>query len=224
MAKMKTEAPQRGLLSQLVATDHYYVYIHPLFTVPVPHCLVENLEFHCIDLPITLAEYERLAHTNPDPRMWQEIIDSQDSTSPHTHVFMTLSKGTLVNVTGMTVTRTDSVYSHIREFWPSFEDDNATLYAGYSETAPAFRRKGVYTWVHGTIFTWARDNGYRRVVLLEGKDQPGPRSSQDKLGSKVVTETCHITLFSGLRSKYRLHHWVTNPRMVQFLATRVHQL
>ncbi len=73
--------------------------------------------------------------------------------------------------------------------------------------------------MHSMIYAWARTNGFARVVLLEGEDQPGPRKSQDKLGSAVVAETCHITLFSGLRSRYRIQLWVNNPHLVHLLAS-----
>jgi hypothetical protein len=204
------------MVSMLVMRKRYYVYVNSLANVDLMPCGVPDLQFESIEMPITLAQYELLAHSGQDPRQWH-LAPSSDNATPKSFVFVTTSHGTLVNVTGMTVTRQGSVYSQIHTFWPPFREDRSTLYAGYSETAADYRRKGVYTWVHGMIFSWAERNGFERVILLEGEDQPGPRSSQDKLGSSVVAETCHVTLFSGLRSRYRAHVWVTNPCVMRLL-------
>lgn len=214
-----TISHKQVLLSSFATCERYYVYVNSLTSIEQRPCEVADLQLETIELPITLAEYEGLAHSGSDPRDWSGGITSTEC--PHkSFVFVTTSHGILVNVTGMTAPRTGSVYSQIQRFWPRFQDNNVTLYAGYSETAVQFRRRGVYGWVHGMIFTWAKNKGYERIILLEGEDQPGPRSSQDKLGSTVTAETCHVTLFSGLRSKYRAHIWVTSPRLVRLLATR----
>jgi len=217
MQRTAVGTERNGMFSALVIQKHYYVYVNALTSINQMPCGVPDLQFESIEMPVTLAQYELLAHSGQDPRQWH-LAPNSDNASPESFIFVTTSHGTLVNVTGMTVTRHGSVYSNIRRFWPQFNNDPATLYAGYSETAAEYRRKGVYTWVHGTVFSWAKRNGFERVILLEGEDQPGPRSSQDKLGSSVVAETCHVTLVSGLRSKYRAHFWVTNPHVMRLLG------
>ncbi len=217
MQRNTTRAHEGRGLPRLVTWKHYYVYVNALAPVQLPPCSVADLEFACTELPITLAGYERLARSGQNLRLCHGVA-AEGGSRHRTFVFLTTTHGEMVNVTGMTATRTGSVYSQVSSFWPSFRDDDVTLYAGYSETVPEHRRKGVYSWVHGRIFAWARTNGFRRIVLLEGEDQSGPRSSQDKLGSTVVAETCHVTLFNGLRSSCRVHVWVNSRRLVRLLA------
>ncbi len=132
------------LCSQFVIWKHYYVYVNSLSEADSTPASIAGASFTFRKLPITLAEYESVARAGGDLREIP-VGAAPMPNAPRTFVFLAVSDDAVVNVTGMTATRSGSVYSHIRRFWPSVSDDDTTLFAGCSETAPMHRRKGVYS-------------------------------------------------------------------------------
>jgi len=181
----------------------YYIYENNLAELAdaSPACRVDNLTMQAIWLPITLAEYEQLGGQGFDFSVHPDARECQGPADKGTIVFWTTVNGELVNRTGMTTMRKGSAYKDIRKFYPSFVDDSRIAYAGFSETAVEYRRKGVYTWVHAEIFRYFKEKGFSRVILLEGEEQVGPRKVQDRLGSKVVREAQLLNLLPGFRPK-----------------------
>ena len=207
---------QEGFLSLikqiLCIYKTYYIYEMRLNTstgIPDIPCQVSNLTIKPLFIPITLAEYEQLGRKGCDFSARPDIQDYRKGDEGTIVFWTTANNDEFVNRTGMTTMRKGSVYEQIQRFCPSFVDDGHSAYAGFSETAIQHRLKGVYTYVHSKIYRYLSDEGFSRVVLLEGKEQVGPRKAQDKLGAQVLNKAWHLRLL------YLFNFMWTKPKMNQ---------
>lgn len=185
------------LIRLLFSHQLFYLYEKKLDSseeIPIVPCKVDGLAIRPIFLPITLQEYERLGANGLDFSLHPEARDYKNYLDKGTIVFWTTLNGEFVNRTGMTTIGKGSTYEHPQHFYPSFVDDGYTAYAGFSETAVTYRMKGVYSWVHSEIYRFFKEKGLRRVLLLENREQVGPRKLQDRLGAKVLHKVHNIRI------------------------------
>ncbi len=169
--------------------------------IPSLQSKVEGLSIKPVFLPISLQEYEYLGNEGVDFEKVTGAVEYGAGMHDGTIVFLTYKDRMLMNRTGMTLYK-NGAYTYC---CPSGEEKAGTVYAGFSETTKAARNLGIYSFVHSHIFNFVKQMGFKRVVLLESEEQPGPRKVQDKLGAKVLyTIRC-------VRILLLLNYW-TSPK------------
>ena len=211
----KNEGPRAGiratlgLLSRSILLRHRYSLYEKVLDnrVQAAGAMADPIgtRTEAIHLPITLVEFELAARWGFDWGTDPRGVAFGAEQSSGSVVFRTVDGvGRLVNQTGMTLQAEGSVYEHVRRCVAI--GDTRVAYAGYSETAPQFRRRGVYALAHERIYDIFCHNGIERVVLLEGDEQLGPRSAQEKLGAVIRADLSHVRVLGVV------HHWSARVR------------
>lgn len=199
----------RKIRKAFFSTENFYVYEMDLgadVEIPMLQSKVEGLLVKPVFLPISLQEYEYLGNEGVDFEKMTGAMEYGSGMHDGTIVFLTFKDRMLMNRTGMTLYK-NGAYTYC---CPSREEETGTVYAGFSETMKAARNLGIYSFVHSYIFNYLKQMGFKRVVLLESEEQPGPRKVQDKLGAKVLyTIRCTRILLL-------LNYW-TSPRYIRYI-------
>jgi len=185
--------------------ENFYVYevaLNSNIEIPMLESKVEGLRVKPVFLPISLQEYEYLGNEGINFEDVIGAVEYQRGMKDGTIVFLTYKDDKLMNRTGMTLYR-NGVYTYCCPLEKEFKD---TVFAGFSETTKAARKLGIYSYVHSHIFNFLKQGGFKRVILLESEEQPGPRKVQDKLGAKIkYTIRC-------IRVLLLFNYW-TKPRI-----------
>lgn len=176
----------------IFSLEKLYVYeINLGSEIPKLKAKFNDLVVKPIFLPISLSEYEYLGNEGYDFLKHPDALPYQPSMRRGTIVFLTFKDENLMNRTGMTLYRNGAyIKSYPKEF-----DHEGTVYAGFSETTKEARMAGIYSFVHSYIFNYLKEIGFKRVILLESEEQPGPRKVQDRLGATVIYTIYCIRLF-----------------------------
>lgn len=197
-------------LGLLFSYEHFYLYryrLDPSMEIPLVPCKVDSLVMKPIFLPISLQEYELLGTQGFDFSTHPKAQEYKKGLGNGTIVFYTSNDNGLVNRTGMTTYR-NGVYQYV---YPSYLDKGNTVYAGFSETNKEHRLKGVYTYVHSEIYRYLREAGFSEVILLESKEQIGPRKAQERLGAEVLRESYHLRLLFLLNLRWNRPNLYKHP-------------
>lgn len=193
----------RDLLNQakraFFSLDKYYLYAFSLEQNEVPSIQprLEGITMESVFLPISILDYELLGEQGTDFRTLSQARPVEKNSGRGTIVFMGVKDEEIVYRSCISTFR-NAVYEDI---YPKRLDDEFTVYQGFNETKPSYRRKGLYSWAQSQMFSTMKGLGYKTIVMLEPEDQVGPRKVQDRIGSKQLCESfaLRIMVFINFR-------------------------
>lgn len=187
----------------LFSIEKFYVYEMKLdnkIEIPVLNAKIDGLNVRPIFLPISLEEYEYLGKSNANFEKIESACEYRKSLKDGTIVFLTYKGQTLMNRTGMTLYK-NGAYSNC---CPDELGREGAVFAGFSETTKKARMMGIYSFVHSHIYRYLKEMGFKKVILLESEEQPGPIKVQDRLGAKII-RSVHCVRFFILFNYWLIH-------------------
>lgn len=172
----------------LISLEKYYLYekrLHEEKEIPCIQPRVEGVIMETIFIPISIEEYEALGERGFDFRKHPEARPYRSNEGKGTILFLGVKSNNIIYRSCISNYR-NGIYFYI---YQDYADSTTICYQGFNWTHPNFRKLGLYTWAQTEMFTFMKNQGYEKIVMLEPDDQVGPRKIQDRLGSTMICES-----------------------------------
>lgn len=204
----------KGLLWIGRVDELYEHVLDPLTQYPDKLPRIEGLEVTRVFMPISLGMYEKMGLRGFNfagaAGRWEYSRGRHGSI-----VFWVSSEGKYVHRTGFATSREGTAYALLQDIYKYDEsmDNGDAAYAGYSETAAEFRRKGVYSYMYSRMYRELRELGFKKILLIEPGYVIGPQKVQERLGSRVICEIM-FTRILGVFTLWRIATRERHPRVI----------
>lgn len=207
----------RTVIGKLLTTSHGYMYRHDLGPVPDCEVQLDRIETNTYFVPCKLGDYERWVNEAVDIPSLPQVSAYSGQTEAGTIVFWTTREGVRVGSTAVSTVMDGTVYACTLPKLLGGPPPKGSVFEGLNETAPEFRRKGVYAWQQMLQLRLLREHGFTHRYSLEPGEQEGPRRVQERNGSVLLGQVAHLQFPRFVRSRLRVSLWTSNRHLAQVL-------
>jgi len=192
---------EEGLLSFLkhVASsfvykrDYLYEYNFGAFAdMPNTPCRVHNVTIKPIFVPMSLGEFEKLAHQGFDFRSHPNAENYEKGLNNGVIVFYAFAGDELLFKTGVALGKRGTYRGY------PLSDDGATVIMGYTETAIEYRQKGVFRYVYCEVCRYLGNQGFSKGLALAQDVTIASNKVHNKLGARMVRVVHSLSFLSLL--------------------------